>query len=945
MRWILALIGAVLGSAVAEEVGLAVGLFAGFVVGWLVEREKLRAKYLAERPASSARPLSFEERASARIIELTKRVEQLEHAVTALRGGTAATSAAHDQQQQEQARVEQLRVEAVLSATSAAEAGSTEPVQLDEFGWPREPAPQHSTLEPAPRYTTGARNAASTADAPEPPRHPQPPPSPAFETIRSFFLGGNTVVRIGVLVLTVGVGLLVKYAADDGYFPLELRLAFAALIGLGLVVVGYRQRSARPTFGTALQGGGVAAMYLVTFFAYYAYHLLPGSLTMAVLIAIAALSSVLAVAQDAQQLAIFGAIGGFLSPVLASSGGGSHIALFSYYALLNAAISGMAVFRSWRFLNWVGFAFTFGVASAWGALKYEPANMVSASAFLALFFLFYVVNGTLFAIRQPDERRGTIDTTLTFGTPLATLALAGGMFRLEHMYLALSCVLIAAVYLGVARWLIARRDDKLKTLAAAYIAVGIGVATLAVPFALDNALATALAWAAEASGLMWIGIKQQRLRTRVASYVLFAASLFALLAREGEAGAGGRALFFALVALSLWLSAFWVERSAETLRKSEAILGHALFALGLLLFWAASKAVVGELLPPLHRAAGWFSAIALKCLALELVGRRVHFLSARRVASFAPVLLLLRLLTLLPEGGHPGQAFGGLAFVAAGAAGYWSLWRQRETTLLPGWVEDAQHAAGGYAVALFLFAEARYLSEEVLALASGWVAAACLVAPIAVVVFSLAGARHWPVAQNLQAYRLHTALPITLVLSMAALLCQVVNDGSALPLPYLPVLNPLDLAQGLLIAMTLLLARTPELGRPVYRRLAWWLAAVSAFVAINGTIVRTAHHWAGVPFREFEVPTAPVVQSTFSIVWTLIALVAMLVANRKRVREVWVAGAVLLGGVVLKLFFVDLSQLSNVAKIVTFLAVGLLLLLIGFVAPVPPAERTVEERA
>jgi uncharacterized membrane protein len=70
----------------------------------------------------------------------------------------------------------------------------------------------------------------------------------------------------------------------------------------------------------------------------------------------------------------------------------------------------------------------------------------------------------------------------------------------------------------------------------------------------------------------------------------------------------------------------------------------------------------------------------------------------------------------------------------------------------------------------------------------------------------------------------------------------------------------------------------------------------------------------------------------------------MLVANRKRMREVWVAGAVLLGAVVLKLFFVDLSQLSNVAKIVTFLAVGLLLLLIGFVAPVPPIHRAREER-
>jgi uncharacterized membrane protein len=932
VRWILALIGAVLGSAVAEEVGLVVGLSAGFVVGWLVEREKQRAKFLAERPAPTARPLSFEERASARIVELTQRVEQLERAVTELRaGGTAPAVVAPIPEG------EQLRVEAVRSATSAADAGLGEAVQLDEFGWPREPAPSPAV---------GVPHAPPTAAGPaEPPTPPAPPPLAAFEALRSFFFGGNTVVRIGVLVLTVGVGLLVKYAADDGYFPLELRLAFAALIGLALVVVGYRQRTQRPAFGTALQGGGVAAMYLVTFFAYYAYQLLPASLTMVVLIAIAAMSSVLAVAQDAQQLAVFGAIGGFLSPVLASSGGGSHIALFSYYALLNAAISGMAVFRSWRLLNWVGFAFTFGVASAWGALKYEPANMVSASAFLGLFFLFYVVNATLFALRQPDERRGTIDTTLTFGTPLATLALAGGLFRLEHMYLALSCVAIAAVYILVARWLLARRDDKLKPLAAAYIAVGVGVATLAVPFALDSALATALAWSAEASGLMWVGIKQQRLRTRVASYLLFAASLFALLAREGEASEGARALFFVLIALALWLSAFWVERHASALRKSEAVLGHVLFALGLVLWWAAVDVLVDGPVPPLQSAACWFAAILLKSVVFELVGQKTTFVSARRVASFGLPLVLGRLLTLLPEGGHPGQGFAVVGFVAACAAGYWVLWQQRERGVLPAWVYEAEHASGAFALALFCFAEARYWSEEAFALSPGWVAAACLSSPMGVVALAIGGVPRWPVADHARAYRLRSAWPITIVLSLATLFCQFVNDGSTAPVPYVPLLNPLDLAQALWIAMALLLARTPELDDALHQRIAAWGTAVCAFVAINGTIVRTAHHWAGVPFHAFEVPTAPVVQSAFSIVWTIISLLAMLVANKKRAREVWVAGAVLLGCVVLKLFFVDLSQLSNVAKIVTFLAVGLLLLLIGFVAPVPPAARTVEEQA
>jgi len=74
------------------------------------------------------------------------------------------------------------------------------------------------------------------------------------------------------------------------------------------------------------------------------------------------------------------------------------------------------------------------------------------------------------------------------------------------------------------------------------------------------------------------------------------------------------------------------------------------------------------------------------------------------------------------------------------------------------------------------------------------------------------------------------------------------------------------------------------------------------------------------------------------------ALAAMLWATRRAApalaRPLWMAGAVLLGAVVLKLFLVDLSQLGSLARIVSFLAVGALMLVIGYVAPLPPEERT-----
>ena len=93
-----------------------------------------------------------------------------------------------------------------------------------------------------------------------------------------------------------------------------------------------------------------------------------------------------------------------LAPVLTSTGEGSHVAPFSYYALLNAGILVMAWFRHWRWLNWTGFVFTFVIGASWGYQYYQPEYYASTQPFLILFFLFYLTVSMLFARRQALER-------------------------------------------------------------------------------------------------------------------------------------------------------------------------------------------------------------------------------------------------------------------------------------------------------------------------------------------------------------------------------------------------------------------------------------------------------------------------------------------------------------------------------------------------------------
>jgi uncharacterized membrane protein len=169
------------------------------------------------------------------------------------------------------------------------------------------------------------------------------------------------------------------------------------------------------------------------------------------------------------------------------------------------------------------------------------------------------------------------------------------------------------------------------------------------------------------------------------------------------------------------------------------------------------------------------------------------------------------------------------------------------------------------------------------------------------------------------------------------------------PLPYLPLLNPIDLSVALaFVALALwrqLLGTAkdqPRLGQALAGNLGLGAGALLGFVAVNGMWVRTAHHFMGVAW-DYSTLSSPTVLTGFSILWTLLAMALMLFARARAMRVPWLAGAVLLGVVVAKLLFVDMGQAEGWARIVAFIGVGVLMLLIGYFVPLPP--RKSEEKA
>jgi uncharacterized membrane protein len=114
-----------------------------------------------------------------------------------------------------------------------------------------------------------------------------------------------------------------------------------------------------------------------------------------------------------------------------------------------------------------------------------------------------------------------------------------------------------------------------------------------------------------------------------------------------------------------------------------------------------------------------------------------------------------------------------------------------------------------------------------------------------------------------------------------------------------------------------------------------WVGLV-AFGALNGWVAHSVHHLAGVPYAAGALFGSALFQAALAICWGLAALAAMWLGYRRGLRPVWAAGAVLLALVVVKLFLVDLAGSGTVARIVSFIGVGVMMLAIGYLAPLPP---------
>lgn len=794
---------------------------------------------------------------------------------------------------------------------------------------------------PAPSFAPSSSSASSSDDW--------------FGAARVWLLGGNTVVRVGMIVVLFGVGFFLKYSFDQGWISVQTRLMAAALGGLALAGLGWRLRNVRPDFAWVVQGGGIGIVYLTVFASANFYDLISESLATLLMVVVVALASAMAVAGNALSLAAMAAIGGFMAPVLVSSGG-SHVALFGYYLVLDAGILIVARFRAWRVLNLIGFVFTFVVGAAWGARYYRPEFFSTTEPFLIAFFVLYVVIPILFAARTADSGGGTgrpgkgiVDGTLVFGTPLVAFGLQSLLVRDFEYGAAWSAVAGAALYAGLAAGLWRREARLYGLLSETFVALAVAFGTLAIPLAFD-ARWTGVVWALEGAGLVWVSVRQSQLLPRLAGLAMQLAAAGAYFVALQLTAEPARPVLNGIFVGAILMSAAGLA-SAWILRKeSLGIYSVATLGWGLLWWFGAGLNEIVTFVDGADSRIHAFLLFAAGSLGLVVwLRRRLDW----RLLVW-PGLGLLPVMVVATPGlfateDHPFSLRGILVWAGVFAVQYWQLAR---VDARDDWPTDASrfsHAVTLWVATFLLAWEAAWGMDQIAPDRAAWQALAWILAPLATIVVvgrlvRLQGVR-WPFGPHAGAYVSALALPaLAVVLWTVWESFQLANPA---PLPYLPILNPVELGQiaAFLIAVGWARSATSASGfvsdlvtvsdlRPP-------MAGVG-FLALNGIIARSIHFYVGVPFEVDALWDSAAYQTALSIVWTLAALVVMVGATGWKRRGLWVTGAFLLGLVVMKLFLVDLAGIGTVARIVSFLVVGSLILLIGYLSPLPPrvAERT-----
>ena len=354
---------------------------------------------------------------------------------------------------------------------------------------------------------------------------PQRPPSSTFSLEN--FVGLKLIHFIGIIALVIGLAIGVKYAIDKNLISPLLRILLAYLAAAILFLISYRLRKKYRLFSLILFGGSVATGYFTTYSAFAYYQFLPLGVAFALMLLLAIFTVYYSIKYNSQELAILALVGGYGIPFLVRGSAENWIGLFSYILILNLAISFLSFKKHWTTLIYLSFAVTWLILLSSIYIRFERIGFETGFWFSVVFFLLFLVNTVAFNIvRKQALRLGD-----TFVILINIVLLYFAFLRLFEFQtfeeVALMTLIFGLVSLAFAFFL--RIPGTQRLLQSGMVSFGLLMTIIYVPMQFEQ-LNITIIWVLMAALLFVLGLWKKYKLLRLVSIILFAVTLFKLVA-------------------------------------------------------------------------------------------------------------------------------------------------------------------------------------------------------------------------------------------------------------------------------------------------------------------------------------------------------------------------------------------------------------------------------
>jgi uncharacterized membrane protein len=816
-------------------------------------------------------------------------------------------------------------------------------------------APQQSP-PPAPEPAAAKPQAAAAAPSVPPSVPPTPPPqaprrpAPAMSFEEQF--GTQWVVWIGGVALALGGFFLVRYSIEQGLIGPGVRITLGALLALALIAGGEwtRRNEARSGFAGVpaanipgvLTAAGTTVAYADVYAAYALYGFL-GPAVAFVLLGLVALATLAAALLHGPALAGLGLVGAYVTPILVASEHPDYWTLYIYLAVVTAAAFALARLRLWRWLAVTAISFAFlwtfpGVLDTRvDALGPHVFHVVASFVLAALL----IVSGLLYG---PPAAPGRIDPVSSgalaaFLVAIALLVLASRHNPLELgafvVLVAASCAIAwraeaataavpAAALLSalvLAEWAV--NTDILHLIAPPGPVAGVVPEPARAEFGSHLAVGALLALLFAGTGFLAQGRSENPVVPMLWSGAAVFAPIAILAALYYRIAGFDRSIPFATLALLLAAAAAYATEALSRRPPRPGLAGSAaIFATG------AVAALALALTMALDR--GWLTVgLALMVPGIAWVADKRPLPALRWLAAIVTGLVFARI-AWEPRivGAQVGTTpiFNWLLYgYGIPAASFWLAGR-----LLRRRADDAPtrivEAAAILFTVLLAFLEIRHLMTggDVYRRSSGLAEVALQVSVMLALAIGLERLRlrTHSLIHDIAARAAAALALIGIVLGLGLYRNPLVT-GEAVGGPFL---NLILLGYAMPALLAGILALVTRGARPQAESMIAAVTAVAlALVFLTLEVTRLYH---GPVLIEGETSDAE--QYTYSAVWLAFGVVLLAAGVWLRARSVRFASAAVVIVTVLKVFLIDMSNLTGIYQALSFIGLGLVLLGIGW---------------